>query len=108
MIETLVRDIDLAGKDGLLKSYPNPFSSEATILYRVPQDGHVILSVYNILGHRIKILKDGVQRAGSYELIWNARDDNGRQVPGGIFLCKIEVQNKGQSYSSVKRMMLMK
>jgi hypothetical protein len=107
-IQTLAGDVDVAGEEGLLTCFPNPVSSEATILYQVPQDGHVVLSVYNILGQHIRVLKDGAQSAGSYELTWNARDDNGRLVPGGIYLCKIEIQSKSRSYSSVKRMMLMR
>ncbi len=57
----------------LNQNYPNPFNPETTIDYVVAQSGHVELSIYNILGDKIKTLVSGYQAAGSYSVKWQSR-----------------------------------
>ncbi len=73
----------------LFQNYPNPFNPRTTIRFDLPKQSHVTLTVYNILGQRIRTLFDGVKPAGIYFVWWNGRDDSGRSVSSGIYLCKI-------------------
>jgi len=66
---------------------PNPFLSGARIHYQLAQEGRVRASVYDPLGRRIRTLLDAPQTSGPQELIWDGRDDRGREVrPGTYFL----------------------
>ena len=47
-------------------SYPNPFSSETTISYYLPQAGNVSVVVYDVLGNEITTLINTTQEQGLY------------------------------------------
>jgi plastocyanin len=48
------------------QNYPNPFRSETTIAYTVPQATHVRLAVYDVLGREVAVLVDAVMPAGRH------------------------------------------
>jgi len=54
-----------------LKSYPNPFRSNTTIEYRLPEPGFVSLKVFDITGNFIETLFSGNQPKGLNKIEWN-------------------------------------
>jgi len=87
-VESSDRDY-IPQKIWLHQNYPNPFNPRTTIRFNLPKQSHVTLTVYNILGQRIRTLFDGVKPAGIHFVWWDGRDDSGRSVSSGIYLCKI-------------------
>ena len=69
------------------------------IEYRIPQDNHVILTIYNISGQRISVLKDVLQKAGNYSITWYATG-----LPSGLYFCNI----KANGYTETRKMLLVK
>ena len=63
-----------------------------------------MLEIYNTLGEKIKTMVDGVQSAGRYTVHWDARDEAGVQVSGGVYLYRLSVG----SFVDVKRMLLIR
>ncbi|MFA7228908.1 MAG: T9SS type A sorting domain-containing protein, partial [Melioribacteraceae bacterium] len=78
---------------------PNPFNPSTLIKYQVPQNTHVNISVYDILGNKISTLVNQEKAAGSYELSFNA--DN---MPSGVYFYTIQTG----SFTQTKKMILMK
>ncbi|NOZ57218.1 MAG: hypothetical protein GXO73_10585, partial [Calditrichaeota bacterium] len=83
------------------------------IEFDVPEARRVTLTVYNLLGQKVKVLFDGEASPGRHRVIWDATDDFGRPVPGGAYFCRMEVveivDNGGlkvpvRSYASVRKM----
>ena len=62
-------------------NYPNPFNTETTIRYALPQTAEVELVVYDILGREMAVLVQQRQGAGRYETVFKA---SGRA--GGVYL----------------------
>ena len=89
---------------GLSQNYPNPFNPETLIPYSLPKRGRVELIVYNVLGQKIRILYEGMQRAGHHQIIWNGRDDFGRPVPNGVYICRL----KGMGRTASQKMIVLK
>jgi hypothetical protein len=55
----------------LLHNYPNPFNPSTTIEYYLPESGKIILSVMNILGEEIAVLKDDFAVNGYHQVLFN-------------------------------------
>jgi len=88
----------------LKQNYPNPFNPETAIDYVVAQSGHVELSIYNILGDKIKTLVSGYQAAGSYTIKWQADTDGGTSVASGVYFYKLTAGD----FTDTKKMTLLK
>lgn len=94
--------VDIKGnpdKFELNQNYPNPFNPSTQLSYILKTDGNVKLTVFNLVGQSVRVLVDGYQTAGYYEVTFDAND-----LPAGIYLYKLQV---GEN-SSVKRMTLVK
>jgi hypothetical protein len=81
----------------LLGNYPNPVSHSTTIEYGLPEEEHVRLAIYDILGRRIQVLVDETQRAGFHRVQWGGAD---RSVASGVYFYRLRVGDK----SKVKKM----
>jgi len=56
----------------LYSSYPNPFNNSLTIKLGVPEDGKIIVSVFDLTGKKIETLNNGYYTAGIHEFNWSA------------------------------------
>jgi hypothetical protein len=83
----------------LEQNYPNPFNPSTTIKYSIPEDGFVKLSVYNLLGEEVTTLVNNVQKAGRYEVVFDASS-----LASGIYVYRLESSN----FSASRKLMLMK
>lgn len=87
----------------LYQNYPNPFRKITTISYDIFEPGDAQLVIFNILGQRVRTLKNGFHNRHNYKIIWDGLDERGSKVAAGIYL----VQLKTQNFSTVKRMVFL-
>jgi len=102
--ETYAGDNSVPEIFSLKQNYPNPFNPVTTIQYDLPENDHVGLIIYNVLGKQVATLVNGFQLAGKYTLTWNAMNDVGERLSSGIYFYQIRTSTK----SEVKKMILMK
>jgi hypothetical protein len=104
----------------LSQNYPNPFNPVTKIHYvvggrqtkaadggRWTADGSftpVTLKIYNILGQKVRTLVDEPKRAGTYEVIWDGKDDKGKDVASGIYFYQLTAGD----YKETKKMTLIR
>ena len=93
----------------LLGNYPNPFNPATSIQFRVGslefrEPAHTRLTIYNIIGQRVRTLVDEAKLLGEYKVIWDGKDENGDPVGSGIYLYKLVAGD----FSATKRMILIK
>ena len=88
----------------LYQNYPNPFNPVTNIRYDIPEDGQVSITIYDIMGNRVRELINRPESAGSKLIQWNARDEQGRPVSAGIYFYTITANQ----YSITKKMVLFK
>lgn len=88
----------------LSQNYPNPFNPVTTLQYDVPQDGHIELAIYNILGQKVRSLVSGFQPAGRYRFQWDSRNDAGAIVASGVYLYRLQAG----SFVKTRKMLLVK
>jgi len=88
----------------LAQNFPNPFNAGTVITYDLPEDGHVTLEVFDILGRRVATLVDDDGVAGRHTVAWDGRDDRGHAVASGVYFYCLSAQGISQS----KKMILLK
>lgn len=95
----------------LAQNTPNPFNPVTNIRVSLVEDAKVTLKVYNLLGEEMNtlVLNRSLGK-GNHRFIWAGKDDNGNQLPSGVYLYRMEVNSlQGQRlYQSTKKMILMK
>ena len=79
-------------KFNLFPNYPNPFNNSTTINYQIAVESHVKISIYNILGQNIFIIKDKVQSPGNYFVRWEPIN-----TTSNIYFCVLETDNYKQT-----------
>jgi hypothetical protein len=95
----------IAPKDfELYQSYPNPFNNQTIIKYDLLKPCQVTLTIYNILGQKVKTLVEGSQVAGSKVVNWDGKDEKGKDLASGIYFYQL----KAGEVTQTKRMVLLK
>ena len=85
----------------LYQNAPNPFGKQTTISYQLPKTGLVRLNVYNITGQLLKTLINQEQPAGRYDVKWNGKDNQNKQVSAGVYIYRLNTGDKTQSRKMV-------
>ena len=85
-------------------NFPNPFNSVTRVSYQLPEAGEVGLSIYNMVGQRVRTLVKARQEAGYYQVVWDGLDAKGRAVGSGVYLVRIE----SGEFTKVRKMALLK
>jgi outer membrane protein assembly factor BamB len=69
---------------------PNPFISDVSISFELPETGYVSIGIYDLAGRYICTLEESELGPGNRTYVWNGSDDVGRTVPGGLYVCRIQ------------------
>jgi len=83
----------------LYQNYPNPFNPSTVISWQLSVGSNVELSIYNILGQKIKTLLNKPMPAGYHEV-----EFNGENLSSGVYLYRIQAGE----WQDVKKMVLIK
>jgi hypothetical protein len=83
----------------LQTNYPNPFNPVTTILYSLPKESNVTLSVYDMLGKEVAALVNGKQAAGDYSVAFDAS-----RLSSGVYMYRLQ----SGSFVQTKKMVLLK
>ena len=89
----------------LQQNYPNPFNPTTKINFDLPVRANVNLSIYNVLGQKVKtLLSNESLPADRHSRTWDGTTDHGTTAASGIYFYKIEAG----SFVQTKKMVLMK
>ena len=88
-----------------MAAYPNPFNPQTTIAFELPEADEVTLRVMDLSGRLVRELVAGrTYGPGRHEVVWNGRDDAGRQVASGTYF----YQYRDGDHVETRRMVLVK
>jgi flagellar hook assembly protein FlgD len=51
---------------------------------------HVRLRIYDVAGRLVRVLVDETRPAGTYEAVWNGKNEKGFTAASGIYFCRME------------------
>ncbi|MCU0414199.1 MAG: T9SS type A sorting domain-containing protein [Ignavibacteriaceae bacterium] len=92
-------DVEIPLVYALEQNYPNPFNPSTTIKYSIADEGFVKLVIFNMLGEEVTTLVNTQQKAGRYEVNFNAAG-----LSSGVYVYRLETAN----FVTSKKLMLMK
>lgn len=110
VIVNLVVGIDLLTNGNIPRefamqqNYPNPFNPVTTIKFQLPAAEDVKLSVYNILGQKVRTLVNERLDAGYYQVVWDGLNEQGVPLASGFYIFRIEAGD----FRMVRKMTLLK
>ncbi len=82
----------------LHQNYPNPFNPSTKISYHIVNESFVKLSVFDVLGKEVAILKKGLHDAGDYTVEFNAEN-----LAGGVYYYRLQA---GEQFITKKSLLL--
>ena len=84
-------------------SYPNPFNPAVVIPLDLATDAAgVSLTVYDVLGRRVRQVWDGSLEAGRHRFVWDGRDDASKDVAAGVYIYQVEVDGQIEAKKTTK------
>lgn len=69
----------------LKENYPNPFNNETVIPFSLDEDGHVSLTIYDVLGRKVAAPVDEMRSSGHYQVRFDASG-----LAGGTYVYRLE------------------
>lgn len=89
----------------LYQNYPNPFDYETIIKFALPEQTYVKVTIFNILGEKVRTLLEDNLDEGKYTIVWDGRNDKGKKVASGIYFYRISTSQPKQI--GTKKMILL-
>ncbi len=70
-------------------NYPNPVRYETTIAYELPEEAHVHLEIFDMLGRAVHVLVDQKQPPGRFSATWDGRSTSGAPASSGVYMYRL-------------------
>ena len=75
----------------LAPNHPNPFNPATMLRFGLPRQASVTLRIFDVLGREVATpLADVTLPAGEHRLRWEGRGADGRPLPSGVYLARLE------------------
>jgi hypothetical protein len=88
----------------LHENYPNPFNPTTTLRFDVPEVSDITVTIFNMLGQKVRTFNLNNTPAGYHSVKWNATNDYGDPVGAGVYLYQLQA-NK---FIKTRKMVLLK
>jgi len=99
----LYRDKDYARFDeghfkpmalNIIPNQPLPFEPVTSIQFVLPEARRTRIQMLDMAGNPLRTLVDEKLSGGKHTIAWDGADNNGHQLSGGIYLCRIDAVNE--------------
>ena len=88
----------------LTQNYPNPFNAGTVISWEMDSPSHVELTIFDVLGRRVRMLIEADSPAGFHSVNWDGENDAGAAMASGVYIYRISTD----THSATKRMVLIR
>ena len=88
----------------LHENYPNPFNPTTTLRFDLPEVSNLTLTIYNMLGQKVRTFDYQNTSAGYHSVTWDATNDYGDPVGAGVYLYQLQTKD----FVKTRKMVLLK
>ena len=99
-----IEDEGVPTEFALHDNYPNPFNPTTTLRFDLPEISDVTLTIYNMLGQKVRTFDYQNTSAGYHSVTWNATNDYGDPVGAGVYLYQLQTKD----FVKTRKMILLK
>ncbi len=96
----------------LNQNYPNPFNPVTNISYQLPKAMDVKLTIFNIVGQKVRSLLNKKQASGTHKIKWDGKNELGNNLASGVYLYQIKAGDlstgTGHVFVQTKKMLLIR
>ena len=85
-------------------NYPNPFNPTTTLRFDLPEVSDITLTIYNMLGQKVRTFDYQNTSAGYHSITWDATNDLNQQVGAGVYLYQLQAKD----FVKTRKMVLLK
>jgi len=71
-----------------VRPMPNPSRGATDFVLRAPQAGRAEIAIFDVSGRRLATVLDREVESGVQRIPWAGRDESGRALPAGLYLCR--------------------
>jgi hypothetical protein len=102
-------DVDFKGAPNLptefalSQNYPNPFNPTTSFRLSLPEESDYSIRIFNVAGQLVRSW-DGHERAGTYTITWDGRNNQNTQVASGVYFYKAEANGRTET----RKMLMLK
>jgi hypothetical protein len=105
----LIANGNIPAETRALPNYPNPFNPETWMPYQLAKATEVRVTIYNVIGQKVRELAIGFQDAGVYRsrseaAYWDGRNDAGELVTSGVYFYTFQAS----SHAETRKMIVLK
>lgn len=68
---------------------PNPFRTATTVRFSLGEAARVEVEIFDVTGRKVRVLARSHRSAGEHRIAWDGRDDAGRALSPGLYLCRV-------------------
>ncbi len=69
---------------------PSPFATRTVLRLALPETRFVTARAFDPTGRLVRTLHAGILPGGLHDLRWDGRGDQGRQLPNGVYLVRVD------------------
>lgn len=74
--------------------YPNPFNNRTYLSFESSHAERVIITMCNVAGQSLRTVFNKICECGLNKIHWDGADNNGHQVPAGVYFVHLETQEE--------------
>jgi len=90
------------------QNFPNPFNLETQIKFKLSENAHVTINIFDLNGEKIRTILNERKTSGEHILRWDGLNDIGERVASGVYFYQIEVCNDSKQFKQTRKMLMLK
>ncbi len=104
MAENLISVLGSPTEFSVSNNYPNPFNPTTSLDFALPEKSDVEITVFNMLGQKVRTLLDVSLNVGYYTITWDGKDDLAQPLPSGTYIIHIQAAD----HNSIRKVLMLK
>ena len=88
--------------------YPNPAVPPTTLAFEVATPSEVTLTLYDVLGRKVRTLVTGRKNAGTHTVVWDGVDQAGQRVASGLYVARFTARNPGGTFTQSRQVVVVR